>query len=291
MSEETNYTIRLSKAAKEFNVGVSTILEFLAKKGFQVDSSPNTKLTSEMYSLLVKEYQGEKEVKNEAKKLGDLSYKGGSVSVESTFQSSKPEADEDHEEVIIRTNTITPSKKTSKTTPAPAVKQEKVEPVSQPEKSEDTEKEPQIKVLGKIDLEALQPKSNASKKAKEKKEQEPVKQEKPKEEPKEEKPVKEEEKPAEKVVPDRLMPFPFEYVVSVNFGDDPIVTLFNFVAFISPVTRKSPDIIVSFSCAIFSSPYRSINSFADTYFLLIFAFDEASVTLMLLTVIVPFPSE
>ena len=66
MSEETNYTIRLSKAAKEFNVGVSTILEFLAKKGFQVDSSPNTKLTSEMYSLLVKEYQGEKEVKNEA---------------------------------------------------------------------------------------------------------------------------------------------------------------------------------------------------------------------------------
>ena len=206
MSEETNYTIRLSKAAKEFNVGVSTILEFLAKKGFQVDSSPNTKLTSEMYSLLVKEYQGEKEVKNEAKKLGDLSYKGGSVSVESTFQSSKPEADEDHEEVIIRTNTITPSKKTSKTTPAPAVKQEKVEPVSQPEKSEDTEKEPQIKVLGKIDLEALQPKSNASKKAKEKKEQEPVKQEKPKEEPKEEKPVKEEEKPAEKVVPEVKQP-------------------------------------------------------------------------------------
>ena len=78
MSEETNFSIRLSKAAKEFNVGKDTIVEFLAKKGFQVDPSPNTKLTSDMYALLVKEYQGEKEVKNEAMKLGNLSFKGGS---------------------------------------------------------------------------------------------------------------------------------------------------------------------------------------------------------------------
>ena len=60
MSEETNFTIRLSKAAKEFNVGVSTIREFLGKKGFSVDQSPNAKLTADMYELLVKEYQGEK---------------------------------------------------------------------------------------------------------------------------------------------------------------------------------------------------------------------------------------
>ena len=86
MSEETNFTIRLSKAAKEFNVGKDTIVEFLAKKGFKVDPSPNTKLTAEMYALLVKEYQGEKEVKNEAMKLGNLSYKGGSVSVDSALQ-------------------------------------------------------------------------------------------------------------------------------------------------------------------------------------------------------------
>ena len=77
------FSIRLSKAAKEFNVGVSTIREFLAKKGFQVDSSPNAKLTAEMYALLVKEFQGEKVVKNEAKKLGNLSYKGGSAFLES----------------------------------------------------------------------------------------------------------------------------------------------------------------------------------------------------------------
>ena len=107
MSEESNITIRLGKAAKEFNVGVSTIVEFLTKKGFQVDMSPNTKLTSDMYELLVKEYQGEKEVKNEAKKLGKLSFKGGSVSVDTAAQFQDGAAgEEDHDEVIIRSSII-----------------------------------------------------------------------------------------------------------------------------------------------------------------------------------------
>ena len=44
MSEEVK-NIRLSKAAREFNVGTSTIVEFLAKKGQSIDPSPNTKLT------------------------------------------------------------------------------------------------------------------------------------------------------------------------------------------------------------------------------------------------------
>lgn len=75
VEEETIFTIRLSKAAKEFNLGKDTIVEFLTKKGFRVDSSPNTKLTGEMYALLVKEYQSEKEVKNEAMRLAEVKYK------------------------------------------------------------------------------------------------------------------------------------------------------------------------------------------------------------------------
>lgn len=74
MSENSPFAIRLSKAAKEFNVGIGTILDFIAQKGFHVDSSPNTKLTAEMYALIEKEFQGEKEVKNEAKKLGDYMF-------------------------------------------------------------------------------------------------------------------------------------------------------------------------------------------------------------------------
>ena len=227
MSEETNFSIRLSKAAKEFNVGKDTIVEFLGKKGFQVDSSPNTKLTADMYALLVKEYQGEKEVKNEAMKLGNLSYKGGSVSVDSALQSQKPVDEEEHEEVIIRTNTISsPTKKAAKkqvtVEPEKVEKPEQVEikdeapkqeaakapeKVESEKKDESTSSSP-LKILGKIDLEPK--KAEKQEKKKEKKAEKPEqpqekKQEKPQpkqedkkyEEPAKVEPAKEEEKVVE----------------------------------------------------------------------------------------------
>ncbi|MCX6235265.1 MAG: translation initiation factor IF-2 [Bacteroidetes bacterium] len=63
-------SIRLSKAAKEFNVGSTTIVEFLHKKGHNIDGGPNTKLSPEMYNLLMAEFQSEKYVKEEASKIG-----------------------------------------------------------------------------------------------------------------------------------------------------------------------------------------------------------------------------
>jgi len=198
MSEETKFTIRLSKAAKEFNVGVTTIRDFLAKKGFQVDSSPNVKLTAEMYELLVKEYQGEKEVKNEAKKLGSISYKGGTVSVDSAMQPQKVDEEVEHEEVFIRTNTITPAKRASKQTkdteeeqPTDLNEVEKTEPTptqtstqdtAKPQEKTDVEEKPaaaNIKVLGKIDLDSLNPKrEKAKEKTKEKPKEQPKKEQK-----------------------------------------------------------------------------------------------------------------
>jgi translation initiation factor IF-2 len=195
MSEDTNFSIRLSKAAKEFNVGRETIVEFLTKKGFQVDPSPNTKLTSEMYALLVKEYQGEREVKNEAKKLGDLSYKGGSVSVDSAVQSLTNNFEEDDtDEVIIRSSTIGIQKKTEKPFVAAEPKPEpKPEPKAEPRKEEApapvVEAQPKeetpapvvetapeddspIKVVGKIDLDSLNTKMRPDKKSKEEKQRE-----------------------------------------------------------------------------------------------------------------------
>jgi translation initiation factor IF-2 len=226
MSEETNFSIRLSKAAKEFNVGKDTIVEFLGKKGFQVDPSPNTKLTSEMYELLVKEYQGEKEVKNEAMKLGNLSYKGGSVSVDSALQSQKAVEEEDHDEVIIRSNTISsPVKKAVKTT-AVEPENEKVEkpketkevapeivPDSTPEKVEPEEKKAEkeevtasgspLKILGKIDLDPKPREKHEKKKEKEKKpEQQSAKpQDKKQEKTQQQKPVEKKPEVPNKVTP------------------------------------------------------------------------------------------
>ena len=59
---------RLSKVAKEFNVGIDTILEFLASKGVD-DLNRNSKISPETYEVLVDEYQPDKKVKDEAKEL------------------------------------------------------------------------------------------------------------------------------------------------------------------------------------------------------------------------------
>ena len=60
---------RLSKIARELNVGISTIVDFLHKKGIKIDTNPNTKVTSEQYDLLLQEYSSDLSVKKESEKL------------------------------------------------------------------------------------------------------------------------------------------------------------------------------------------------------------------------------
>ncbi len=68
MSIGTSNTPRLLAAAKEFNIGKETLVEFLKGKGFDIDASkPNTKLTEEMYDSL----QGEFAQDRAAKKKSD----------------------------------------------------------------------------------------------------------------------------------------------------------------------------------------------------------------------------
>lgn len=58
---------RLLAAAKEFNIGQDTLIDFLAKKGFNKDElKPTAKLTEEMYFSLQSEFQNDKQAKNKA---------------------------------------------------------------------------------------------------------------------------------------------------------------------------------------------------------------------------------
>ena len=66
---EVEKTFRLSKAIKEFNLSLDHIVDFLTKKGFKVESNPNTKLPGDAYALLLKEFQGDKSAKEEAQQL------------------------------------------------------------------------------------------------------------------------------------------------------------------------------------------------------------------------------
>lgn len=57
---------KISKVAKDINVAVPTVVEFLRKKGITVEDNPNARIDDDVYDLLVKEYAPDKAVKNQA---------------------------------------------------------------------------------------------------------------------------------------------------------------------------------------------------------------------------------
>jgi len=138
MTEDIKVT-RLSKAAREFNVGISTIVEFLHKKGFDLDPSPNTKLPHEAYILLVKEYSTDLSVKKESEKLifKDLNRKKESVSIDDFSEKGEVDDSERDEDILVTDSSGVKTTVDIKT----------------------EIKKPDIKLVGKIDLEkTLKPK-------------------------------------------------------------------------------------------------------------------------------------
>ncbi|MCB0761853.1 MAG: translation initiation factor IF-2 [Flavobacteriales bacterium] len=213
--------VRLSKVARELNVGIVTITEFLDKKGISIDSSPNTKIEPDVYELLIGEFQGEKAVKEKSEQiLTRTREQRESVSIESTRKSSDEDDEEEGEEEAAApapTPTAAPAPEPKPApAPAPEVKpaveeapkeEKKEEPVAakpseeQPKPAEKPEEKPAkeepkvedevvrakasapgVKVLGKVDLEGL---NKNKKKEEEKPAAEKVEKEapKPKEEP------------------------------------------------------------------------------------------------------------
>ena len=62
-------TIRLNKVTRDLNVGISTVVDFLQKKGYSVEANPNAKITDEQYALLVKAFSKDKDLKIESEKI------------------------------------------------------------------------------------------------------------------------------------------------------------------------------------------------------------------------------
>jgi translation initiation factor IF-2 len=68
--DEATKVVRLSKAAKEFNIGIDKIISYLSGKGMSIENNPNAKLTPVMYDLLTAEFHEEKHVREIAAKKG-----------------------------------------------------------------------------------------------------------------------------------------------------------------------------------------------------------------------------
>ena len=153
-------SIRLIKISKDLNVGISSLVEFLHKKGFDVESNPNTKIGSEQQELLVREF-------------GDAS------DLEAFFDSKKEKEKEVVREEVVEVEPVT----------------SKVEEKPEEIKTEIPESiKPHVQIIDKIDLDAL----NRPKKVEEKKEEpkpEPVEIEEPIIPKAEEKPVEAEKEP------------------------------------------------------------------------------------------------
>ena len=122
-------TIRLNKVTRDLNVGITTVVEFLQKKGHVIEASPNAKITEEQYAILVKEFSTDKNLKKESEKFiqerQNKERNKASISIEGYEQPKK-------EEVI---KTVVPE-----------------------------EARPKFKPVGKIDLDSLNKKPAPAKK-------------------------------------------------------------------------------------------------------------------------------
>jgi len=152
MKGSTN-TIRLSKAAREFNVGMNTIIEFLTKKGYKLEAKPNTKLEPKMYELLVNEFQAEKKVKEIAHQKG-LEFVGKeTITLEDTVKEKEFETEqedfESSDDLFIKSNTVSQSPKQhtrqERTAQEPETKEEKVSDTE--EKAEEKKPKEEIQAL------------------------------------------------------------------------------------------------------------------------------------------------
>jgi translation initiation factor IF-2 len=194
---------RLSKAAKEFNVGLSTIVDFLGKKGIEIDSNPNTKISPEIYDILIDEYSSDISVKKKSEEISQkASEKKETISIDDIGESTITN-EEEHEEVIITDNSssketteiqkpkvvgkidLEPKKKEvekeeiiveEKAEEVEEPKEEKIETteekVEEKTESEEEKAKEDFKVVGKIDLSSINQKTRPTKKTKEEKEAE-----------------------------------------------------------------------------------------------------------------------
>ncbi len=172
---------RLLAAAKEFNVGQETLIDFLIGKGFSKDDlKPTSKLTEDMYHSLQSEFQSDKAAKMKSDQL------------ELPKSAAEPKKKKEEEEIVFKKEEKSASKSSKKTeeVPAATVVPEETAEKSEKTKSKKEEKEeaapvveevikaeaPEIekpKVVKKIDLDKIDSSTRPKKVAKPKKEETP----------------------------------------------------------------------------------------------------------------------
>ena len=164
-------TFRINKVLKDFNIGLSTLTDFLKKKGINDELTLTSKISADVYALVAKEFGKEQLIKEQSRKVAIK------VKEITEMESNRAAAEEEEpvKEVIIKTNVFTEQKKVETPAPEPApepVKKvepkpeepaKKEEPVKKEEPAQPKPEQPapepvkpqphsEIKVVGHIDL-------------------------------------------------------------------------------------------------------------------------------------------
>ncbi|NBU70576.1 MAG: translation initiation factor IF-2 [Bacteroidetes bacterium] len=122
-------TIRIKKAATECNISVSHVVEHLSKAGYTVEANPNAKITEEMYQRLLKDFGQDIKVKEQAASLNlGRPAREESAAPKAEFVPTAP-VEPELNEVLVKGLTSAPARQTRQTAD-----------------------KPELKVLGKIDL-------------------------------------------------------------------------------------------------------------------------------------------
>lgn len=163
--------MRLSKVAKEFNLSLGKITEFLASKGRPVENNPNAKIGDEEYSLLSKEFSGDKSAKEEAQHIGSssLKMKRESIVLEDPKVIRAREEEQKQKAIAEAAALKAAEEKAEAERKAAAKKALEIHITPLEETSEIKENTSLVsgpKVLGTVDLSAINPKTKPDKKSK-----------------------------------------------------------------------------------------------------------------------------
>ena len=148
---------RLSKIASEFNVGISTIVEFLKKKGHDIDANPNSKIAPELYALLSKEYSSDISAKKDAERVNLRVFREKRETIEISDHDTPKEIDEEDEPLVLVKDANLSIKTPLFSDPARDLEFKVVGKINLNEKTKKSQPKPQPPVKGKSAKKEVKP--------------------------------------------------------------------------------------------------------------------------------------
>ena len=132
--------IRLNKIMRQFNIGLSNLVDFLQGKGVEVDANPNAKVSEELMPEIEKAFGKDLEAKKAAEqvdiKISEILEKSGKKKKEAEVEDYEPE-----KVITIKSNTFINDKKQEEV-PEPVIVPQP-EPEPQPELQPELQPEPE----------------------------------------------------------------------------------------------------------------------------------------------------